>query len=72
VPYAPIVNEATGRLDGSVFVTLTPRMKVGVQGVNLLNEVTRTSQILNNDLLKTGRSWFINDRRYSLVMRATF
>jgi TonB-dependent receptor len=72
VPYAPIVNEATGRLDGSVFVTLTPKMKVGVQGVNLLNEVTRTSQILNNDLLKTGRSWFINDRRYSLVMRATF
>ncbi len=72
VPYAPIMNEATGQLDGSFFYTVNPKMKVGVQAVNLLNETTRTTQVLNNNLLKTGRSWFMNDRRYTFVLRASF
>lgn len=72
VPFAPIMNEATGQMDGSVFYTVSPNVKVGVQGVNLLNEITKTSQVLNNDLLKTGRSWFMNDRRYTVVLRASF
>ena len=72
VPFAPIMNEATGQLDGSIFYNVTPKMKVGIQGVNLTNETTRTTQILNSDLLKTGRSWFMADRRYTLVVRASF
>jgi hypothetical protein len=40
--------------------------------VNLLNEVTRTSQVLNNQLLTGGRSWFMNDRRFSLLVRMNF
>lgn len=72
VPFAPIMNEATGQLDGSFFYTINDMFKVGVQGANLTNEVTETSQVLNNDLLTAGRSWFMNDRRYSLVVRATF
>ena len=72
VPFAPIMNEATGQLDGSLFYTVNPKMKIGVQGVNLLNETTMTSQVLNNELLKTGRSWFMNDRRYTFVVRASF
>jgi hypothetical protein len=46
--------------------------KVGVQGVNLLDETTKTFQVLNDDLLKAPRSWFKNDRRFSFVVRATF
>jgi TonB-dependent receptor len=72
VPYAPIMNEATGQLDGSLFYTVNDKVKVGVQGVNLTNEVTKTTQVLNNQLLKAGRSWFMNDRRYTFVLRATF
>ncbi|MFC0633127.1 TonB-dependent receptor [Brevundimonas balnearis] len=72
VPYAPIMNEDTGQLDGSFFYTLNENWKIGVQAVNLTNEITRTSQILNNDLLRAPRSWFMNDRRFTLVMRATF
>lgn len=72
VPYAPIMNEATGQMDGSLFYTINSNVKVGVQGVNLLNEVTRTSQVLNNGGLTAGRSWFMNDRRYTLVLRASF
>jgi outer membrane receptor protein involved in Fe transport len=71
-PFAPIVNEATGQLDGSLFIDLSDNWKIGVQGVNLTNEVTQTSQVLNNDLLQAGRSWFMNDRRYTLILRATF
>jgi TonB-dependent receptor len=72
VPFAPIMNEATGQLDGSLFYTLNSKVKIGVQGVNLTNEVTKTTQVLNNDLLKAGRSWFMNDRRYTFVVRASF
>ena len=72
VPYAPIMNEATGQLDGSLFYTVNPKVKIGVQGVNLTNEVTKTTQVLNNQLLKAGRSWFMNDRRYTFVVRASF
>ncbi|MFN3816433.1 TonB-dependent receptor [Brevundimonas sp.] len=72
VPFAPIMQEDTGQLDGSLFYTINDNFKVGVQGVNLLNEITRTSQVLNDDLLRAGRSWFMNDRRYTVVLRATF
>ncbi|WP_421731406.1 TonB-dependent receptor [Brevundimonas sp.] len=72
VPYAPIMNEATGQLDGSAFYSVNDHIKVGVQAVNLTNEITRTSQVLNNDLLTTGRSWFMSDRRFTFIVRATF
>ena len=72
VPFAPIMNEATGQLDGSAFYSLNDNVKIGIQAVNLTDEVTRTSQVLNNDLLRTGRSWFINDRRFTFIVRATF
>jgi TonB-dependent receptor len=76
VPYAPIMNEATGQLDGSFFYNVTDNLKIGLQGVNLLNEVTKTSQVLSIDdgghALTAGRSWFVNDRRLSLVARVNF
>lgn len=72
VPYAPIMQESGGQLDGSFFYTINDNWKFGVQGVNLTNEITRTTQVLNNDLLRAGRSWFMNDRRFTVVLRATF
>lgn len=72
VPFAPIFNEPTGQLDGSIFYTINKRLKFGVQGVNLTNEVTRTTQVINNELQRAPRSWFMNDRRFTGVLRATF
>lgn len=72
VPFAPIINEATGQLDGSIFYTVTPKVRVGVQAVNLTNEVTRTSQVINDDILTAPRSWFMNDRRFTGVVRVNF
>ncbi len=71
-PFAPIFNEETGQLDGTILYSVTDNIKLGVQGVNLTNEVTKTTQVLNDDLLIAGRSWFMNDRRYSLILRMTF
>ncbi len=71
-PFAPIMNEATGQLDGSFTYTVNDNLKVGIQGVNLTNEITKTTQVLNDDLLAAGRSWFMNDRRFSLIARFTF
>ena len=31
-----------------------------------------SNPIIVADLLKTGRSWFMADRRYTLVLRASF
>jgi TonB-dependent receptor len=72
VPFAPIMQEASGQLDASIFYDVTSHVKVGIQGVNLLNEITRTSQVINNDLLTAPRSWFMNDRRYTFILRGTF
>jgi TonB-dependent receptor len=76
VPFAPIFNESTGQLDGSVFMSLNSNIRVGIQAVNLLNEITRTSQVIAadeaNGIRRAPRSWFMNDRRFSAVLRATF
>jgi TonB-dependent receptor len=72
-PYTSIFNEATGQLDGSIFFNVTDQIKVGVQGVNLLNEVTKTSQAYTGDpALLAPRSYFMNDRRFSFIIRGNF
>lgn len=73
VPYAPIFQEATGTLDGSLFYSINKHLKLGVQGVNLTNEVTKTSSVLQTGpLLTEPRSYFMSDRRITAILRATF
>jgi TonB-dependent receptor len=72
-PYTSIFNEATGQLDASIFFNVTQEIKVGIQGVNLLNEVTETTQAFTGDPDVRGpRSYFMNDRRFSFIVRANF
>ncbi|MGV3555631.1 MAG: TonB-dependent receptor [Croceibacterium sp.] len=72
-PYYSIFNEPTGQLDASLFFNINDRLRVGVQGVNLLNEVTKTTQAYtgNPDQL-APRSYFMNDRRFSFIVRGNF
>ena len=72
-PYYSIFNEPTGQLDASLFFNVNENIRVGVQGVNLLNEVTRTTQAYtgNPDDL-APRSYFMNDRRFSFILRGNF
>jgi iron complex outermembrane receptor protein len=67
----PVYNDDQGFMDGSIFYNVNENVQVGFQAVNLLNTETRTfSQV--DDNLKVGRSWFINDRRYTFLVRANF
>ncbi|MDP7592931.1 MAG: TonB-dependent receptor [Litorilituus sp.] len=68
----PIYNTANGQLDASIFWEVNDSWKVGLQGTNLNNNVTETLMQVNAEGDKQTRSWFTNDRRYSLVVRATF
>jgi TonB-dependent receptor len=73
IPYFSIFNASTGQLDGSIFFSVTPQIKIGVQGVNLLNEVTKTLQAYTGDPAALApRSYFMNDRRYSFIVRGSF
>lgn len=71
-PYFPIYNDATGQLDASIFYSINDNLKVGIQGVNLLNEITKTIQVFTADGREAPRSYFMNDRRITFAIRGNF
>lgn len=71
-PFSPIWQESTGQLDASIFYSVTDNIKLGVQGVNLLDTVTRTSQVVDFDGTRLTRSAFRNDRRFTFLARFDF
>ena len=72
-PYTSIFQASTGTLDASAFINVNKWIKVGVQGVNLTNTVTKTLQAYTGDPDKLApRSYFVNDRRYSFILRGNF
>jgi len=68
-PFSPIFQDSTGQLDASIFYDVTEFLKIGVQGVNLLDEVTTTSQVIDFDGTRVTRSAFRNDRRFTFIAR---
>lgn len=68
----PIFNEDGGQVDASIFYAITDQLQLGIQGTNLTDEITRTSMQIDNEGTQTGRSWFVNDRRFSLVLKGNF
>jgi TonB-dependent receptor len=76
-PFSPIYGEDTGQLDGSVFYNFTnldslTNLRVGLQVVNILDEVTKTTQVIDFDGTQFLRTAFRNDRRYTLAVRFDF
>ncbi len=71
-PFSPIWQESTGQLDASIFYDVTEYLKIGVQGVNLLDEITETSQVVDFDGTRITRSAFRNDRRFTFLARFDF
>jgi hypothetical protein len=72
VPFQPIMNESTGQLDASIGFDINDNFSIGFQGVNLTQEVIRTTAVLDDNLLQAPRSWFLSDRRYTLLLRGRF
>ena len=72
-PYTSIFQADTGTLDASAFLNLNKYVKIGVQGVNLTNTTTKTLQAYTGDpSLLAPRSYFMNDRRFSFIVRGNF
>ncbi len=72
-PYTSIFQDGTGQLDASAFISINKWVKVGVQGVNLTNSITKTLQAYSGDPDKLApRSYFVNDRRFSFILRGNF
>ncbi len=68
----PMWNDDAGFLDGSVFYKFDNGLTTGIQLTNILNTQTKTIMILDGKGLEAGRSWFVNDRRISVVLKGTF
>nr|WP_136250000.1 TonB-dependent receptor [Ningiella ruwaisensis] len=66
----PVFNEATGQLDGSIFYSVSENIDIGIQAVNLLDETIHLTML--QDGKRLNRSWFNNDRRFSLIVRGNF
>jgi TonB-dependent receptor len=76
-PFDPVFQEAYGQLDASIFVQAGKNLRLGFQGVNLTNSVTKTSVAVQgpdgvDDIRIVPRGWFMNDRRISAVARFNF
>lgn len=69
----PIYSDDSGQLDGSVFYKFTDNLSVGLEMNNLTNEQTRTIMKQNKDGAGDNyASYFVNDTRYALTLRASF
>ncbi|MFK7887326.1 MAG: TonB-dependent receptor [Gammaproteobacteria bacterium] len=68
-PFTPIVHAPTSQLDGSFFYKWTDNLELGVQGVNLLDEVIETRAVINEAGDQAPRSFFRNDRRFTVILR---
>ncbi len=71
-PYLPIYSSAFGQLDGTILYSVNDAFKIGFQGVNLLDSTTKTESVINAAGLRAPRSYFKNDRRFSLTTRMKF
>jgi TonB-dependent receptor len=70
--FAPIFSEDQGYLDASIWYTINDNFRVGLEGSNLLDEMTRTNTQFNQAGITTPKNYSLTDRRYALSLRATF
>jgi outer membrane receptor protein involved in Fe transport len=76
-PFDPVFQEDYGQLDASLFYQVSKNLRLGVQGVNLTNAITKTSVAIQgpdgvDDIRIIPRGWFMNDRRISMIARFNF
>lgn len=69
----PVYSDDSGQLDGSIFYKLNDNLQIGLEMNNLTNEETRTIMKQNPDGAGDHyASYFVNDTRYALTLRANF
>jgi len=68
----PIYSDSSGQLDASISYKLNDNFKIALEGSNLMDETTSTLMQVDEAGTKLKRNSFINDRRYSLVLKGQF
>ncbi len=70
----PAWSDDYGQLDGSIFYTFSPKLKVGVEAANLTNSISKilVSYPATPSLGLTGHNWIAADRRFTFVVRGQF
>ena len=70
----PAWTGSYGQLDASVFYSVTPKIKVGVEAANLTDERTEilVSYPVTPNAGLTGHNWVDADRRIAVVLRGQF
>lgn len=67
----PVFADAYGQLDGSIFYSFNDHVKLGLE-MNNLNKAEQRTIMYQNESGKHITSWYVNDTRYALTVRATF
>ena len=73
--YLPAWQKAAGYLDGSIRYAVTPHIELSVQASNLLNTKVKLEQQVTDSAhhaILVPNSWFQNDRRFQVGVRAKF
>ena len=70
--FVPAFQKAQGLMDASIFYNFTDNIRVGVTASNLLDQDTETQYQQNQQGDRTNAFRFTTDRRYALIVRATF
>lgn len=68
----PVYHNATGQLDASFKYNINDNFQLGVQGVNLLSEVTETELQFDAAGNRQARAFYENDRRFIIQGRYKF
>ncbi|WP_420607882.1 TonB-dependent receptor [Novosphingopyxis sp.] len=74
-PFDPIFQKDYGQLDASISLNVGDHFKIGAQGVNLLNSITKTEAAVldgNGDIAYVPRQWYGADRRFTIFTRLSF
>jgi TonB-dependent receptor len=79
-PFDPIFQRAYGQLDASISYTVNEHLKLGVEGVNLLNSIVETSAAVydrpatdaSKKILLVPRQWYKTDRRFTISAHLSF
>lgn len=67
----PVYNDDYGQMDGSIFYDISDNFSIGLEVNNILNSETRTF-MKQNAAGNHYASYFVNDTRYALTLRANF
>ncbi|RBP51678.1 TonB-dependent receptor [Arenicella xantha] len=72
ITFAPNYSGSTEQVDASISYQINDNFKIGLEANNLSNATNRLFSAVNQDLLLAPRSYFVNDRRFTVTLSGSF